>query len=64
VKPKTPLKDFEGILNLLFGSVRKIISTASDKDVETWGKYWLRHAKGRCTSKSSNPNSEADLSGG
>ncbi|CAG7828583.1 unnamed protein product [Allacma fusca] len=55
VKPKTPLKDFEGILNLLFGSVRKIISTASDKDVETWGKYWLRHAKGRCTSKTSKP---------
>ncbi|CAG7818434.1 unnamed protein product [Allacma fusca] len=64
VKPKKPLKDFDGILILLFGSVRKIISTAYDKDVETCAKYWLRHEKGRCIRKSSNPNSEADLSEG
>ncbi|CAG7816265.1 unnamed protein product [Allacma fusca] len=64
VKPKNPLKDFEGLLNLLFGSVRKIISTASDKDIETFAKYWLRHAKGRCSGKSPKPISEAALSEG
>ncbi|CAG7697377.1 unnamed protein product [Allacma fusca] len=51
-KVKIGLVNYGGIVKLLFGGVRGIKAEATDKDIEDCAKYWLKHAKGRMSSKS------------